>query len=61
MFIENEEEYLKEEKKELGIKVENKKQVQGIKSSLVLMDDLHEVKGYSSKDRMQNNIDTICR
>lgn len=38
-----------------------KKQIEGIKSSLVLMDDLHEVKGYNSKDRMQNNIDTICR
>lgn len=38
-----------------------KKQVKDVKSSLVLMDDIHGVYGYSSKDKMQNNIDTICR
>ena len=35
------------------------KQTKGISSSLILMDDLHEVKSYNSKDKMQGNIDTI--
>lgn len=38
-----------------------KKEIQDVKSSLILMDDLHEVTSYGSKDKMQGNIDTICR